>query len=235
MSYPMPLDMQVIAEFPIFAGVAAGDLAKVLAAARSVRFAKGALVFEQGAAVDSIFLLLHGRVRAYRLTPDGQQIVVRFVGPGELFGIAQAVGWKTYPANAVAVVDSIVIIWPAAAWSRLAAQFPALALNTTVSIGGRLQEAHTRMTEMATEEVTRRVAHTLLRLAHQAGRKTADGVLIDFPISRQDIAEMSSTTLHTVSRILSAWEQEGLVESGRQRVLLRDPHRLRMRAEFPSE
>ncbi len=231
----MPLDTQLIAGFPVFDGFAADDLAHVLAEARSVRFAKGATIFEQGGAADCFFLLLRGRVRAYRLTPDGQQIVVRFVGPGELFGIAMAIGSQTYPANAAAVVDSVTIVWPAAAWSKLVARFPALALNTMHTLGGRLQEANTRMTEMATEEVTRRVAHTLLRLAQQAGRKTAAGVLIDFPITRQDIAEMSSTTLHTVSRILSAWEQEGLVESGRQRVVIRDPHRIHLIAESSSK
>lgn len=231
----MTLDTQLIAGFQVFEGVAAEDLAQVLAEARPVRFAKGAMIFEQGAAADSFFLLLHGRVRAHRLTPDGQQIVVRFVGPGELFGFAQAIGSQTYPANAVAVVDTVVIVWPAAAWNKYLARLPTLALNTMHAIGGRLQEAHTRMTEMATEEVTRRVAHTLLRLAHQAGRKTKDGVLIDFPITRQDIAEMASTTLHTVSRILSGWEQEGLVESGRQRVLIRDPHRIHLLAEPPSK
>lgn len=230
----MVLDAQLIAGFPVFEGFSPEDLAQVLAEARSVRFTKGAMIFDQGAQADSFFLLLHGRVRAYRLTPDGQQIVVRFVGPGELFGIAMAIGSSIYPANAAAVVDSVAIAWPVSAWKKLVAQFPALALNTMHTIGARLQEATTRMTEMATEEVTRRVAHTLLRLAQQAGRKTAGGVLIDFPITRQDIAEMSSTTLHTVSRILSAWEQEGLVESGRQRVLIRDPHRIHLIAESSS-
>jgi hypothetical protein len=93
-------------------------------------------------------------------------------------------------------------------------------------VGARLQEAHTRVIEMSTEEVERRVARTLLRLANQAGRKVDRGIEIDFPISRQNIAEMTGTTLHTVSRILSAWEQAGIVESGRQRVTLRDAHRL---------
>ena len=80
--------------------------------------------------------------------------------------------------------------------------------------------------EMSNEQVEQRVAHALLRLAKQAGRKVDAGVEIDFPISRQDVAEMTGTTLHTVSRILSAWEQQGLVEGGRQRIVLRDAHRL---------
>jgi CRP-like cAMP-binding protein len=68
-------------------------------------------------------------------------------------------------------------------------------------------------------------------LAKQAGKKVDAGVEIDCPISRQDVAEMTGTTLHTVSRILSAWEQQGLVEGGRQRIVLRDAHRLHGLAE----
>jgi CRP-like cAMP-binding protein len=88
---------------------------------------------------------------------------------------------------------------------------------------------------MSTQQVERRIAHALLRLAQQAGRKIEHGIEIDFPISRQDVAEMTGTTLHTVSRTLSAWEQQGLVESGRQRIAIRDPHRLFMLAEGAPE
>ena len=85
--------------------------------------------------------------------------------------------------------------------------------------------------ELSNEQVEQRVAHALLRLAKQDGRKVDAGVEIDFPISRQDVAEMTGTTLHTVSRILSAWEQQGLVEGGRQRIVLRDANRLHVLAE----
>ena len=71
----------------------------------------------------------------------------------------------------------------------------------------------------------------LLRLVSQSGRKTEEGIEIDFPITRQDIAEMTGTTLHTVSRILSGWESQGLVESGRQRIILREPHKIVVLAE----
>ena len=142
-----------------------------------------------------------------------------------------AIGRSSYPATAIAVVDSLALAWPSAAWPRLVAQFPALALNTLQTVGSRLQDAQTRVVEMSTEEVERRVAHALLRLAKQSGRKVAAGVEIAFPISRQDVAEMTGTTLHTVSRILSAWEDRGLVEGGRQRIVIKDPHRLFVLAE----
>ena len=103
--------------------------------------------------------------------------------------------------------------------------------NAFKTVGSRLQETQTRVVEMSTEQVEQRVAHALLRLVKQTGRKTDSGIEIDFPISRQDIAEMTGTTLHTVSRLLSAWEEKGVIASGRQRVTVVDPHRLMLLAE----
>jgi CRP-like cAMP-binding protein len=222
----MAVDRSLIANLPVFAGVAAADLDGILDEARSLRCPKNSSVFEQGEPAHSFFLLLHGHVRAMKVTPAGEQIVVRYVVPGEVFGVAVAIGWKAYPATAVVVDDSVVLAWPNTAWPRLVGKNPQLAANTMQTLGDRLQEAHTRVIELSTEAVERRVAHALLRLANQAGRKVEGGVELDFPISRQDIAQMTGTTLYTVSRILSGWEQQGLIESGRQRIMIRDPHKL---------
>ncbi|MBB3018196.1 CRP-like cAMP-binding protein [Microvirga lupini] len=228
------LDKSLVADLDIFTGVEPDDLSEILREAQSIRYPKGVNVFEQDEEAHSFFILLHGHLRVMKVTPDGQQVVVRFVAPGEIFGIAMAMGRGTYPATALAVVDSLALVWPSAAWPRLVAKHPPLAVNTIQTVGSRLQDAHTRVVEMSTEQVERRVAHALLRLAQQAGRKGEDGIQIDFPISRQDVAEMTGTTLHTVSRLLSAWEDQGLVESGRQRISIRNPHRLFMLAEAPS-
>jgi CRP-like cAMP-binding protein len=229
----MALDPSLLADAPAFAGLTVEALDDVLADARSVQVCKGETVFSQGDSAERFYLLLHGRLRVTRLDGQGQQIVVRFVSPGELFGIAMALRLDAYPATVTAAVDSVVLAWPNAAWAGLVARHPALAHNTMATIGGRLQDSHTRVLEMSTQQVERRIAQAVLRLANQAGRKTEHGILIDFPISRQDIAEMTGTTLHTVSRTLSGWEDQGLIEGGRQRIVVRDPHRLVMLAERP--
>ena len=119
-----------------------------------------------------------------------------------------------------------MLSWPMNLWSEFLERYPMLAVSAMQTVGGRLLEAQQRLRELSTEEVERRVAHAVLRLANQSGRREAGGVRIDFPISKQDIAEMTGTTLHTVSRILTAWEAAGLVEGGRQKLLVRDPHAL---------
>jgi len=80
--------------------------------------------------------------------------------------------------------------------------------------------------EMATQQVEQRIANALLRLINQTGRKVAAGIEIDFPITRQDLSEMTGSTLHTVSRTLSAWEKQGMVASGRKRITVCEPHQL---------
>ena len=225
------VDRSLVANLPLFAGFSADELTEILHEARSLRIAKNRNVFEEGEDAHSFFVLLHGHVRASKTTPAGEQVVVRYVAPGETFGVAPAIGLKRYPATATAVDDSVALAWPSATWPRLVSRFPALATNTLQTIGSRLQETHTRVVEMSTQQVEQRVAHALLRLAKQAGHKVEHGVEIGFPISRQDIAQMTGTTLHTVSRILSGWEQRGLIESGRRRIVVREPHKLLVLAE----
>lgn len=220
------IDRSLVAPLPIFAELSAENLDDILRDAHSLRFAKNANVFVQGGEAHSFFLLLHGRVRAHKLTAAGEQVVIRFIAPGEMFGVAMAIGRDAYPATAVAVVDSVLLAWPSSAWPGLLSRHPSLGVHTMQTLGARLQESQARVMEMSTQEVERRVAHALLRLLSQGGKQTSEGVLIDFPISRQDIAQMTGTTLHTVSRILSAWEERGLVLSGRQKVTVRDPAQL---------
>ncbi len=229
------IDTSLVAKLPLFAGFAPAELDAILLEARSIRIPKNGKVFEQGEDAHSFYVLLHGHVRASKVTPAGEQVVVRYVSPGETLGVAMAIGLSRYPATATAVDDSIVLAWPTAAWPRLVERHPSLATNTLRTVGSRLQETHSRVIEMSTQQVEQRVAHALLRLAKQSGRQVDNGVQIDFPISRQDIAQMTGTTLHTVSRLLSGWEQRGLIESGRQKIVLREPHQLVVLAEQAPE
>lgn len=227
----MPLDRSLISGLPAFAGLSGEDADAVLAPARSSRFAKDSEVFSQDEEARQFFLLLSGHIRVVKTTPDGEQVIARYINEGELFGIAVAMGRTSYPATAVAAVDCVVLSWPNSIWPEFQSRFPGFGANAYQTIGTRLQETQSRVVEMSTRQVEQRIASAVMRLVQQAGRKTGDGVEIDFPITRQDIAEMTGSTLHTVSRLMSAWEEEGIVRSGRQKVTVTDPHALMLVAE----
>jgi CRP-like cAMP-binding protein len=111
-------------------------------------------------------------------------------------------------------------------------EFPRMGRNAVEVVGSRIEELQTRLREVATRRVEQRLAATLLRLVVQSGRSHNDGVEIPFPLSRQELAELTATTLHTVSRTLSAWDQEGIVDARRSsRLVIRAPARLAAIAE----
>ena len=218
-------------DLALFRKMSDAELDDVLGIAASRRYPAGEIVFTQGEPADKFYLLLHGRLRVTQLTAQGQQVAIRIVNPGDLFGIAKALERTDYPGTATAVADSVSLHWATSSWSGLLDRHPAFAVNAMHTMGARLQEAHARVKEMSTEAVERRVGHAVLRLVQQSGRREDGGIRVDFPISRQDIAEMTGTTLHTVSRILSAWDAAGIVDAGRQKLVVRDALRLLLIAD----
>jgi CRP/FNR family transcriptional regulator, nitrogen oxide reductase regulator len=220
------LDRSLIAGLPPFSGLSRNDLDPILDKARPIRVAAGKPVFEQDAEARSFFLLLDGHVRVLKTTAGGQQVIMRYISAGQMIGIATALGRKTYPATAIAAVDCMTLAWPNELWNEFSTRYPSFAANTYKAVSVRMEDAHERVVELATALVDRRVAHALVRLAEQTGRKTEHGVEIGFPITRQDIADMTGTTLHTVSRLLTAWEHQGFVRSTRKRVTVVDAGRL---------
>lgn len=229
------IDSSLVAASPLFSGFTPAEIDEVLAGARAQHYAKGSVVFSQGEDGHSFYLLLNGHVRVIKTTPDGQQVTMRYIQAGGLMGIGIVAGFDAYPATALCVVDSIAARWPSTSWPQLIEKYPKLATNALRTLGGRVEESLERVVEISTQETEQRIAHAVLRLAKQSGRPGHDEVEIDFPLSRQDIASMTGTSLFTVSRVLSAWEQQGLVRSSRQRVFVIRSDRLKEIAEMERE
>ncbi len=124
------LDRSLIAGSPTFANLSPAALDEILSHASTLRVPKGEAAFRQGEAAERFFLLLHGRLRVTRLNPQGQQMVVRFVSPGDMFGVAMAIRVDAYPGTATAAVDLLALAWPNSVWADLLARFPGLAVNT---------------------------------------------------------------------------------------------------------
>lgn len=215
-----------LAATPLFAGLSPEALAEVRQTALKRKAARGSFLFYQGDPAEAVFVLSEGRAKLTQVTPDGQQVVLRVVGPWEIFAVLSMVSGRRYPVSAEAVEDLVALSWPREIITQLAERFPQIALNGVKVMTESVQDFQNRYREMVTERVERRIARAVLRLAQQLGRKTDEGVLIDIPLSRQDLAEMTGTTLYTVSRILSQWESQGLVLAGREKLVIRFPHGL---------
>ena len=175
---------------------------------------------------ERFYMLLDGYIRVNRMSATGDQVTLHYIPCGEMFGIARAFRLESYPATAMTAVDGIGLSWPMALWDGFVAQYEGLGVETFRTVGHRLSEKNDRIIELTSQQVQQRVANALLRLINQTGRKVEGGIVIDFPITRRDISEMTATTLHTVSRLLSKWEKDGILESVRRQIKVRDPHLL---------
>jgi len=217
-------DATLLHRLTMFGGLDEDALQDVLAAGQVRALAKGSVIFTQGDPGTTCHLLLSGRVKIQQSGADGQQVVVRFIGPEEMYGTLAMFLKSGYPGDAVAVTDGVELLWQAEAMRTLMLRHPQIALNTLTMLGNRLEGLQARVRELSTQRVELRLAHAVLRLAEdQAGPDSGNCVTVDFPLTRQDLAEMTGTTLHTVSRILSAWETRGIVAGGtRQKLVIRD-------------
>jgi CRP-like cAMP-binding protein len=220
------LDESLLAGLPPFSRLQRGEIREILDQATPKRVEAGTEVFHEGHDAERFYLLLDGYIRVVKVTPTGEQIIALHISPGQLFGIAPALSRDTYPATAISVVESIALSWPVRLWADFTARYQGFATESYKTLGERLGEMQSRITELATQAVEQRIATALLRLVNQSGRKTDQGIEIAFPITRLNISEMTGTTLHTVSRLLSAWERDGIVASRRKHIVITDPHRL---------
>lgn len=220
------LDESLLTHLPPFSKLDRRQIRTILDQATSRRYEEGTAIFREGAPADRFYMLLDGYVRVIRITPTGEQVTALHIPSGQLLGIARALGSDTYPATAVTASEALALSWPMHLWDTFISEYDGFATETYKTVGHRLGEVHNKVMEMATQQVEQRVANALLRLINQTGRKVDGGIEIDFPITRQDLSELTATTLHTVSRLLSGWEKQGLVQSKRKRIKVCDAHAL---------
>ena len=220
------LDESLLADLPPFSQLNREQIREILDQASIKRYERDSVIFREGYEADRFYLLLDGYLRVVRTTAEGEQIIALHISPGQLFGIAPALQRDTYPASSIAASESLALSWPVRLWDSFVQNYPGFATETYKTLGERLGEMQTRIAELATQAVERRVASALLRLVSQSGRKVEGSIEIDFPITRQNVSEMTGTTLHTVSRLLSAWEKDGIVKSARKRIVVTHSSRL---------
>ena len=213
-----PLAPRSLVSMELFIGLPEVALDAIASCARVRRLPQGVRIFSHGDDGVRAHAVIDGGVRIVQSGSDGAPVVFRFVGPGEMFGTVSMFTDARYPADAITLSETLEASWSEAELMGLIGHYPQIAINAIRVISKRLQELQERVRELATQGAERRIAHAVVRLARQAGHSTAGGTTIDFPLRRKDVAEVAGTTLHTASRVLTAWEKAGILKSHNQRL-----------------
>ena len=188
---------------------------------------EGSFFFFQGDPAEHLYVLTSGQAKLQQSHSNGQQVNLRTIRPWEMFGALGAVRKEAvYPATAQALEDSTALAIKSRFLHEILETRPQIAFDLMTLMTSYIQEMQARYRELATERVEQRVANALIRLAGQSGVRAGKEAGIELSLSRQDVAEMTGTTLYTVSRLLSEWDRQGIIKTGRERISIVKPHEL---------
>lgn len=203
----------VLAQIPLFRRVTPEDRERIAAVAQVRAYERGDRVFEEGDPSDFFFVVIAGRIKVYKHAPNGNDIILEMFGPGGPLGAVAAYEARPYPASAAAIEPSTCLLIPRQAFFQLLEQHPTLVRGLLGSLSLRLVELTTRLAELTGGRVDARFARLFLKLADQLGRPDRGGVFIPMVLSRQELADMTGTTIETSIRIMSRWGKEDVVRT----------------------
>ena len=215
---------------PLFSGISAADYTAISAGARVKEFQRGEMLYVEGDSAQQVLVVTAGFVKTTKLGNSGTEVILRFCGPGDVLGASGLFTALKQTTTAEAFRQCRTLTWGAREFKALVERFPVLHINLVRILTGDLLELEMRFREVATEKVGPRVARQLVRLVRQIGRRVNGEV--EICISRQDLGQMTGTTLFTVSRLLSSWEARGMVKSRRETVIVCDVESLRTMSEL---
>lgn len=182
------------------------------------------ILFHQGESAERCYLIKKGHLKLTKLTEQGKEVIIRYLSTGDLTAAITLLDDKEYPLTATSIETTEVVSWDKPTLIHLMKRHPDIAINALHVVLKRLDNVQNRYVELCTEKVEQRIARTLLRLIKTSGVKTSEGICINIPLSRQNIADYTGTTVFTVSRILSFWEKMGWIKSEREKITIADAH-----------
>lgn len=212
---------KMVKQFALFAEVVPAELDLILGAAREKRFDKRETIFSEGDPVRHVTMVVSGIVKVTQMGLNGNEVILRLNAAGEIVGSYRVCVNCSHCATAQAVQSCVALVWDAAVFEKLLARIPTFRRNTVRALEERLLEMEQRFREVSTEKVGSRLSSELVRLSDRLRRSTDNGHL-EITLSRAELAQLTGTTLFTVSRLLCQWQTQGIVRVRRESVLVRD-------------
>jgi CRP-like cAMP-binding protein len=180
------------------------------------------VIYLAGDPAGKMFVVADGKVKLMQHTLSGKDVMFDVLIQGDFFGSFSLLGDDEYPETAIAQTQCCVLSIGSEEFRVLLGEFPAVSINVIDIMSERLRSAQEMIRQLSAFSVEQRIAHVLLKLAEKLGEQGEPGLLIQLPLSRSDLAEMVGTTTETASRVMSRFQNDGLIQSGRRWVSITD-------------
>lgn len=221
--------VQLLARVPVFETLASDDLARVAAVAVPRRFAANQIIFREGDASDTCYIVRSGHARAVREHADGRMITLAHFGPGDFFGELAMFDSERRSATLESLDALEAVAITGDDMRRLLREHPDIAMKLVMALGRRLREANERLSRQSFQTVQSRVATVLSQLVARARDESpVDGAEQDvlLVITQSDVAQLAGSSRESASRFLAVLERAGVVTQGRGKITVHDPSAL---------
>lgn len=179
-------------------------------------------MFHAGDPATSLYVVATGTAKVVRPSLDGTEVLLDIARPGDFFGVLPSLGVETYADSAWALTPLCVLALDGAAFEEVLDEHPSVARAGLRVVAQRLDQAQSHIHAMAAATSEQRVAGALVMLAGRVGVPRSNGLLLDLPLSRDDLASLTGTASETVSRVLARLQRDGLIDSGRRWIAIVD-------------
>ena len=213
---------ELLRQTTIFRRLSSTDRQRLVAVAMLRTYEKGTLLFSEGEASDQLYTVVSGRVKVFKTTARGSDVILDIFGPGDPVGAVAVYESRPYPASAVALEPTTCLLISREAFFSLLETYPTLVRGLLTGLTHRLVELTNRLAELSGGRVEARLARFFLKLATDLGQHRPDGTFIPLVLSRQELADMIGTTIETAIRIMSRWGKENLVRTEKDGFLVVD-------------
>jgi CRP/FNR family transcriptional regulator len=218
----MPVSTAVVAKIPLFRRVSPEDRERLGALAQLREYARGEHVFHEGDDSTYFIVVVSGRVKLYKQTPSGHDLILEMFGAGGPLGAVAAYESRPYPASASALEPTMCLLIPRQSFFELLERHPTLVRGLLGSLSLRLVELTTRLAELTGGRIESRFARLFLKLADQLGRSDRGGVFVPLVLSRQELADLTATTIETSIRIMSRWNKDDVLRTEKDGFVILD-------------
>lgn len=215
--------IMLMSSSPLFSNLSERECLEIASCANSRNFARNQQLFSQGQPMRELILLQSGGVKHTQVSSNGNEVLLRFSRTGDVVNL-QGESASVHTCSARATESSKALIWDFSRIQSFLILCPEMRGNISRILAAQLKELEERFREVATENVSRRLALVLLRLLKQIGKPSNEG--IEICVSREELAQMTGATVFTISRVLSGWSNKGFVLSRREAVVISDPSQL---------
>ena len=197
---------------PLFSGLEDGEIAELGGISISKRYPKGALIFSEDEEAKGFFVVISGKVKIYKLSPEGKEQILHIISPGETFAEAALFTGSTYPAFAESLAQTQVLYFSKESFLNLIRKNPQISLNMIASLSHWLRKFVSLVEELSLKDVSARLSKYLIDLSARSGRSSERGVEFELDINKSQLASQLGTISETLSRALKKLRDRRIIK-----------------------